>query len=190
MIDLVLCKDKFDNLEFSKVYEIKIDRVNSINQIKKLNNELNIVEGGSLNREVLSSKNIDILVSPEKNRKEDFLHHRNSGLNQVLCNLAKKNKVVIGFSFNEVLKSKDVERAKIIGRMQQNIKLCRKYKVDMIIASFATNKYEMRSLNDLKSFARVIGMNSQEVKKVFTLANDILKRKKEYITDGIKILKT
>jgi RNase P/RNase MRP subunit p30 len=111
-------------------------------------------------------------------------------LNQVLCNLAKKNKVVIGFSFNEVLKSKDVERAKIIGRMQQNIKLCRKYKVDMIIASFATNKYEMRSLNDLKSFARVIGMNSQEVKKVFTLANDILKRKKEYITDGIKILKT
>ena len=190
MIDLILCKDKFEDLGFSKIYEVKINRLNSINQIKKLNNELNIVEGGALNREILSSKNIDILVSPEKNRKEDFLHHRNSGLNQVLCTLAKKNKVAIAFSFNEILKSKDVERAKIIGRMQQNIRLCRKYKVDMIIASFANDKYEMRSLNDLKSFARVIGMNSQEVKKSFTLVNEIQKRKKEYLTDGIKILKT
>ncbi|MBI2668149.1 hypothetical protein HYX17_05280 [Candidatus Woesearchaeota archaeon] len=188
MIDLILCNDKFDNLGFSKLYEVKINRVNSISQIRKLNDELNIVEGNSLNREILTCKSIDILASPEKNRKEDFLHHRNSGLNHILCALAKKNKIAIAFSFNEILKSKGVERAKIIGRMQQNVRLCRKYKVEMIIASFATNKYEMRSLTDLKSFGTVIGMNPVEIKKSFTVVNDILKRKKEYIAEGIRIL--
>lgn len=188
MIDLVLCKDKFDNLGFSKLYEAKINKAISINQIRKLNYELNIIEGNNLNREILSSKNIDILVSPEKNRKEDFLHHRNSGLNHILCVLAKKNKIAIAFSFNEILMSNGVERAKIIGRMAQNIRLCRKYKVEMIIASFATNKYEMRSLSDLKSFGAVIGMNSNEIKRSFNVVNEILKRKKEYIIEGIKIL--
>ena len=187
-MDLTLCKDKFDNLGFSEVDEIKINKVNSINQIRKLNDELNIIEGNSLNREILSCKNIDILASPEKNRREDFLHHRNSGLNHILCALAKKNKIAIAFSFNEVLKSKGVERAKIIGRMTQNVRLCRKYGVEMIIASFATNKYEMRALTDLKNFGTVIGMNPGEIKRAFTVVNEILKRKKEYIAEGIRIL--
>jgi len=187
-MDLVLCEEKFENLGFSKVHNIKISEVTNSNQLRKLKNDLNIVEGGKFNREVLSTKNIDILVSPEKNRKEDFLHHRNSGLNHILCKLANKNKIAIGFSFNEVLKSKNVDRAKILGRMRQNIKLCRKYKVNMIIASFANDKYEMRSLNDLKSFSRVIGMSSLETKKIFTLVSDILKRKKEYVVEGIKVL--
>ena len=189
MMDLILCKDRFYDMGFLRVYEVEIDKAKNINQIRKLNKELNIVEGGRLNREILTCKNIDILVSPEKNRGEDFLHHRNSGLNHILCNLAKKNKIAIAFSFNEVLKTNGINRAKIIGRMRQNVKLCRKYKVDMIIASFAKDKYEIRSLSDLKSFARVIGMNSLEVKRAFIIADEILKRKKEYIADGIKILK-
>ena len=188
MIDLILCKDKFDDYGFSRIYEVKINRINSMNNIRRLNEYINVAEGCNLNREILSSKNIDILVSPEKNRIEDFLHHRNSGLNHILCNLAKKNRIAIAFSFNEVLKSNGVERAKIIGRMQQNVRLCRKYKVEMIIASFATNKYEMRSLNDLKSFGAVIGMNPREIKRAFEVVKDILRIKKEYVAEGIRIL--
>src|SRR3989344_7084905 len=188
MMDLILCKDRFYDMGFLRVYEVEIDKAKNINQIRKLNKELNIVEGGRLNREILTCKNIDILVSPEKNRKEDFLHHRNSGLNHILCNLAKKNKIAIAFSFNEVLKTNGINRAKIIGRMRQNVKLCRKYKVEMIIASFATNKYEMRSLNDLKSFGAVIGMNPREIKRAFEVVKDILRIKKEYVAEGIRIL--
>ena len=47
--------------------------------------------------------------------------------------------------------------------MMQNVKLCRKYKVKMLINSFAKNEYELRSRDALKSFGLVIGMNSREV---------------------------
>tara|TARA_Y100000310_G_scaffold345665_1_gene467969 strand:- start:25741 stop:26310 length:570 start_codon:yes stop_codon:yes gene_type:complete len=188
MMDLVLCKDRFENLGFSKVYNIKINKITNESQLRKLNGNLIVIEGGKLNREILSKKNVDILLSPEKDRKEDFLHHRNSGLNHILCKIAHKNKIAIGFSFNEILKSKEIERAKILGRMKQNIKLCRKYKVNMVVGSFANNKYEMRSLNDLKSFSRVLGMNTLEVKKAFSLIKDVFKNKQGYISEGIKVL--
>ncbi len=62
-----------------------------------------------------------------------------------------------------VLNSNSFERSKILRRMMQNVKLCRKYKVKMLINSFAKNEYELRSRDALKSFGLVIGMNSREV---------------------------
>ena len=62
MIDLILCKDKFDDFGFSRIYEVKINRINSMNNIRRLNEYINVAEGCNLNREILSSKNIDILV--------------------------------------------------------------------------------------------------------------------------------
>ena len=170
MIDLILCKDKFDNLGFSKVYEIKINRVNSINQIRKLNDELNIIEGNNLNREILTCKNIDILASPEKNRKEDFLHHRNSGLNQVLCKLMEENKITYGINLSLIINNKNLKA--FIGRISQNIKLCRKYKIRMMLASFAKDKFEMRNPKDALALLKVIGMTQKE-------ANNALNWEKE-----------
>src|SRR3989344_7408011 len=94
--------------------------------------DLRIVEGGSeeKNRKAVEDKSTDILLSPERNAQNDKLSSRNSGLNQVLCKLAHDNKIAIGFSFSEILKSK--ERSVLIGRIMQNIKLCRKYKVRIV----------------------------------------------------------
>ena len=179
MIDIVCFKGEKFNLGFFKIYNFE---------------DFNIVVGGSdnKNRKALSNKNTDILLSPEKTRKKDFIHSRNSGLNHVLCKLAKENNIAIGFSFNEILKSK--ERNKLIGRMMQNIKLCRKYKVKMIFASFAKNKFEMRAAKDLLSFCRVLGMMPKEAKNALNQAENIFKKNQErksknYIAEGIKIIK-
>lgn len=149
MIDIVRFKIKNPILSFSKIYNF---------------DELNIVEGGDdkKNRKIVETKNIDILISPEKIRVKDFMHSRDSGLNQVLCKLAKKNEIAIGFDFNLVLKAKN--RAVIIGRMMQNVKLCRKYKVKMVLLSGAFNELEMRNPKDLISFGIVLGMTSLEAK--------------------------
>ena len=56
-------------------------------------------------------------------------------------------------------------RGQILGRMMQNVKICRKYKTKMIVFSFAENKKEMRDVKDLISFGRVIGMTPGEAKK-------------------------
>ncbi|MBW3019482.1 hypothetical protein KY329_04850 [Candidatus Woesearchaeota archaeon] len=102
-----------------------------------------------------------------EDEQKDSLHYRRSGLNQVLCKLAKSKDVAIGFDFNSVLMSRRKARAVIIGRMMQNIVLCRKYKLKMLIASFAKTPYQMRSPSDLRAFFHVLGMQQGEAKQAF-----------------------
>ena len=123
--------------------------------------ELNFIEGkdDNTNRRALESKNTDVLFGIEKFRNNDRHHFRDSGLNQVLCKLANKNKIKIGCSFRDVLNSDGEERARILGRMLQNIRLCNKYKVGIVIASFAKSKHELKGNKDLVAFGRLIGAN-------------------------------
>ena len=44
----------------------------------------------------------------------------------------------------------------------QNIRFCRKFKVPMIVASFAKTPFEMRAPFELKAFFEVLGMTSKE----------------------------
>lgn len=138
---------------------IKTDNVNEL--VKEINKAkgLVIVEGSSdtINRFALENKKVNILLSPEKERDRDFTHYRNSGLNHVLCNLAHKNDIAIGFDFNDVLNSKDM--ANVLGRMMQNVRLCRKYKVKMLIFDFTTE----RTKEELRSFGLILGMTPGEV---------------------------
>jgi len=118
-----------------------------------------IFEGSSdeMNRNALECRNIDILLSPEKMIKKDAMHSRNSGLNHVLCKLAVQNNISIGINFSDILNSEGAERAKRIGRVMQNARLCRKFKTKIFIASFARNPREMRNAYDLKSLLAVFG---------------------------------
>ena len=120
-----------------------------------------------INRIALEHKKVKALVSPEYERKKDFLDYRNSGLNQVLCKIARDNKKIIFFNFRNILLSEKNKRAVILGRLMQNIKLCRKYEVNIKIASFASLQEEMRSLSDIRSFCVAIGMTQEESKKAF-----------------------
>ncbi|HLD06717.1 MAG TPA: RNase P subunit p30 family protein [Candidatus Nanoarchaeia archaeon] len=106
----------------------------------------------------------DLIFGLEQQPK-DFMHSRNSGLDQVLCTLAAKNQVAVGFDFGSVLRADDVERSRLMGRMMQNIRLCRKYRVAMVLGSFARSPGEMRACHDLMSFGISLGMHPQEAKQ-------------------------
>lgn len=150
MIDIIDFEYKGEMLGFTKFYTLKDFKIEVGGDDKK-------------NRKIVENKNVDIFLSPEKTRDKDFMHSRDSGLNQVLCKLANKNNIAIGFNFNDLLKSKN--RASVLGKMIQNVGLCRKYKVKMIIISGAMNKCELRAAKDLVSFGRIIGMTPGEAKK-------------------------
>ncbi len=193
-IDLVLA-DNLENfgkkLGYSKVIKTRVIQINDKKDLRFLINKKEnplIVYGSKFNREVLSLKNLDILLSPEKGVKEDFLNARNSGLNQVLLGLARKNSTAIGINFNEILKLRGVERAKLLGRISQNIMLCRKYKVKIILGSFASNEFEMRAPLDLVSFLITLGMHPKEAKESLTHANEFLKSKENIIKEGLKVI--
>ena len=158
MLDIIKFQGEKFNLGFTEVKNLKDFRIV-------------VAEEENAIRKAAEDKNTDILLVQDSGRARDKVSSRDSGLNQVICKLAYDNKIAIGFSFSEVLNSK--EKHKIIGRMMQNIRLCRKYKVKMILASFANNKWEMRAPRDLISFGIVLGMTGKE-------ANEALNfRKKE-----------
>jgi RNase P/RNase MRP subunit p30 len=179
-----------DIILFNGVNKLGFDNTLTIEIVKKpIRGKLNVVEGKDFayNRNLVENKLIDIILSPEKEVIKDAMHHRNSGLNQVVCKFAKNNNIAIGFSLNEILKSK--HRKALIGRMIQNVKLCRKYKVKMVFGSFANNKWQLRSKADMLSFAKVIGMNDKEAKESLTNIENILKRKKEnWVRKGVRVL--
>ncbi|MBL7058921.1 hypothetical protein ISS08_00500 [Candidatus Pacearchaeota archaeon] len=125
-------------------------------KIIKENKGKNIIftsENDDLNRKILEKEKIAFLLLNQKNRK-DFAKQRNSGLNQVLIKIAKKNGTSIAINLEEIIKSNSKEKAKIISRIIQNIKLCNKYHVQM---KFFFEKQFLKN-NESKAFGSILGM--------------------------------
>jgi len=125
------------------------------------NKSKQIIFSGSdeLNRKILEKENVDVLLLNLKDRK-DRMKQRNSGFNQVLAKIAKKKNVIIGINFDEIVGSKGVMKARILGRLKQNIMLCNKNKLKMKFLVFG-NK---RNGYDLKSLGLVLGMPTWMIK--------------------------
>ncbi len=123
------------------------------------------VEADDKARAYLEGGNARIVYNLELGQKRDFMHQRASGLNHILCAIARDKKKTIGFSFSTILNSHGTAQAQLIGRLMQNIRLCRKFKVSMFIGSFAKNPFEMRAPRDLGAFFQAIGMTGGEVKE-------------------------
>ena len=106
-----------------------------------------------INRQVLEKAKIDLILISLSKRK-DFSKQRNSGLNTVLVNIAKKNKITIGIDLDELNSSNKKEKSKILARIIQNINLCKKKKVQM---KFVSRKRIENSFV-LKSLGSSLGM--------------------------------
>lgn len=145
-------------------YGILADQKN----IQKVNNKLKnknvfiAIKCSDINREVIEKPKANLVFSLEEYGWKDYMHQRASGLNHILCRLANKNKVIVGFSLSSLLDSRSVSI--ILGRIMQNIKLCRKFKVKTMICSFAQNPYQMRSPHDIMSLFTILGMHEKEAK--------------------------
>lgn len=112
-------------------------------------------DSDDLNRKILEKENINILLINLVDRK-DFQKQRNSGFNSVLAKIARKNSISIGINLDEIIKAKNLkEKADIISRIEQNIKLCNKNKIMMKFISVSGIK---RDSYDLKALGLVFGM--------------------------------
>jgi len=162
---LIFLYEKFDKKVLDKVKKLNSSKFSlytglvADKQISKKGFDLVFSKGS---RAHFENKNVDYMFSLEDNNKKDSMHFRSSGLDQVLCKLAFEKNMCVCFSFNDILKSN--KRELLFGRMMQNVKFCRKYKVEMLVASFARNPYEMKFWKDLISFGVCLGMHFSEAK--------------------------
>ena len=144
MIDFVTNKELEDN---NHIF-VEIIKASSVKElIKKIDKQKGgvVVQGSSdsINQFCVESKKVDILLHPESERTKDFMKARDAGLNQVLAKEAAKNKVAIGISIYEILNTNQKEH--MLGRIIQNIQVCRQYHVPMVLANFSKTKEELRN---------------------------------------------
>ena len=112
-------------------------------------------DNDELNRKILEKEKINMLLLSQTGRK-DFQKQRNSGFNNVLAKIAKKNEVIIGINLDEIIEAKSRKKSDIIARVRQNIKLCNKNKLKMRF--IASKKENQREIHDLGGLGLVLGM--------------------------------
>jgi RNase P/RNase MRP subunit p30 len=156
--------------------------------------DLVLVLGSENNRQVLEQGHADVLFELETQQHRDFIYQKNSGLNHILAELAVKKEVIIGLSFSMLINSEPKNRPRLFGRLMQNMRLCKKYKAKMAIASFARAPEEMRAMVDLRSLFACLGLEQSMAKQALSgislrIMENKEKKSPDYIGKGIKILK-
>lgn len=120
-----------------------------------------IAKDDEFNRKILENGKVDMLIDVESGIKKDRLRQRDSGLNQVLCKIAKENDIIIGVNINPLTNGNDFEKSLYLGRLLQNVRLCKKYKVKMVLVNIDKTK------KDLNGFLLTLGMNTSMAKFAF-----------------------
>ncbi len=116
-------------------------------------------EDEELNRKILEKETINVLLLNQSNKK-DKLKQRDSGFNQVLAKIAKAKNIIIGINLDEIIHSDKKNKAKILGRIRQNVELCKKAKLKMM---FFSEKEKKNSI-ELKALGSVLGMPTNMLK--------------------------
>jgi len=117
----------------------------------------------SFNRRVIETMKVNYLINPETitKDKKDTLKQRDSGVNHVVAKEAAKNKISFVIDLNLISKLSKKEKAIVLSRIIQNIKICRKAKCEIKFLS------EQKSQKDIEAIGFSLGMSSQQVKEAF-----------------------
>jgi hypothetical protein len=93
--------------------------------------------------------------------RRDHLHHRNSGLDSTTAKLAAQASILIGINLRNLATLEPV----VMGRVMQNIALCRQHKARMAVFSNAGTLEELRNPADVHSLLLVLGMSTAQAKE-------------------------
>lgn len=142
----------------------------------------------NLNRKAVQTKEVDILAHPEYDR-------RDSGLNHIMAKLAAKNKVAIEINFREILQSSKNTRSHIMHHIQENVKLCKKYKIPIILSSGAVSHWQLKDPKVLISMGCLLGLDLNESRDaLLKTPESMIKMIKErgdsrWVRPGVKVIK-
>lgn len=169
----------------------------TIGTVNNFKNYFDIVIGfgglNKINRFFLEQTQIDFLLDPQNsyyNTKIDFIHHFNSGINDVLCKLAKEKNIGFLFSLNFTYKNKNYI-PKEIGRINQNLKFARKYKIQTHINFIIKRQNQIKSQIELQAITSLFDMSTLQIKENMnilenTIKSNTHKKSDKYICEGIE----
>ncbi len=133
---------------------LREENFSRLKELVKKNSDKEIIFSSNdddLNLKILEKLKISILLLNLEGRK-DFAKQRNSGFNQVMAKLAKKNSITLGINLDELVLSPD--KVRIIARLRQNVEICNRNKIQMKFVGQKIN----RDTYDLKALGLVLKM--------------------------------
>jgi len=110
------------------------------------------------NGKILENKKVDALIINSEREVRDYMKQRDSSLNEPYCKLAKKNEIIIGIDIDSIARKGDIEKARSLARLKQNIMLCKKNKNELIF-------FSKKSKQELQSLMLVLGASTSQAKK-------------------------
>ena len=93
-------------------------------------------QSNDFNRRILEQANFDVLLSPESGSKKDTLRQIDSGLNEILVDIAKRKKISIGINIHEIKLLEKKEKANRLAKIRQNLMLCKKAGVRILAINY------------------------------------------------------
>lgn len=109
-----------------------------------------------LTRKIIEQKKADIILGMEFHNEKDYMRQMNSGLNHIVAKLARENDVVFAFPFFDWLNLNENKKNLVLSRLMQNLRLCKKYQLKVMIRSFSNSKFGLRNKKDMLSFETII----------------------------------
>jgi len=132
-----------------------------IQKLKKENKKVIIqAQDDVFNRKVFENKDVNIIIGLEFHNRKSKLKQRDSGLNEIHCKLAKQNNIKIGIDLNKLKKQDKKNKAIILSRIIQNIRLCKRTKTHIIFIP-------KQSKQDTLSFFITLKGSTQQAKSAF-----------------------
>ncbi|MEM3113465.1 MAG: RNase P subunit p30 family protein [Candidatus Pacearchaeota archaeon] len=148
---------------------MEIIDVNGINEARRQIDKLHahgkeiivVAKDMDFNRKILENKKIDVLLFSGYFGNRKKLKQRDSGLNHILCRIAKENGISIGINFSDFLGKDSFKLSELLSSTMQNIRLCRKFGVKILIFNTAG-----RDKSEITSFFLTLGMQNPIIKNL------------------------
>ncbi len=112
------------------------------------------------NAAILRNKKVAALLGPELTPEEGGLKYKASGITYGLAKKAAEHNIIIAANLDKLIEASGKEKAKLLARVMQNIKLCRKAK-----ARFAFYTRLDIDKHTLRSLCLTLGMSTQQAKE-------------------------
>ncbi len=95
----------------------------------------------------------DLIICPSRPMKHIFYKELN------------KSGTALCFPLADIIEAKGARRVALLDNLSRHIRLCRKHKVRLVAATFASDPYQMRSEIDIRALLAAMGMGTKEVKE-------------------------
>lgn len=139
---------------------INTDNIEEARKLIKKSGKPIIVKARNLefNRKILEYGKFDILLDIEESSGKNKLRQIDSGFNEVLAAIARKNNISIGIDLKKINQLSKEKKAEYLTKLKQNIKICRKFETNMVILN-------VEDKNLAKAFLTSLGASSQQISK-------------------------